>query len=192
MKRALAGVLAVALAGLIAVSANAQVPNVQVYFDSDYNETQSGCMPVNTIQDLYVVANNYNMWVLGVDCTIMYPPALFWMVDNLPLPFPNMNSIGSTPLGIGVSWALPQNGFAPLLVVVPRVLWLECDCQVGPPVNPQSIVVTGYQPLGKPNPTAVRWPDYFEVPGVGMTSLICPGAIATESKTWGEIKALYR
>jgi hypothetical protein len=191
MKKALAGVLAVALAGVIAVSANAQVPNVQVYFDPYYNHTQSDCMPPNTPATLYVVANNFNMFVLGVDFMIHYPTVLSWLGDVLPVPFPGSTSLGNSPTGIGVTWALPQNGFNPLLVLAPTVLWLGCDCMQAPPGGYQ-ILVDGYAPLGKPDPTGVRWPDYQEVPAVGMDARICPGVIATESTTWGGVKALYR
>jgi hypothetical protein len=187
MKKALAGVLAVALVGIIAVSANAQVPFVQVFFDPWYSQTQSNCMPPGTPASLYVVLENWNMFVIGVDFTIMYPPALFWTGDNLPSPS-TMAALGNSPTGIAIAWNLPQNGFAPVLALIPQVLWVNCDCQAGP----QPLVVHGYAPTAKAAPTAVRWPDYAELPGVGMTSLICPGAIATENKTWGGVKALYR
>lgn len=187
MKKALAGVLAVALAGAIAVSANAQVPNVQVYFDPAYSNTQSDCSPMGTPDQFYVVMNNWNMFVTGVDFSIAYPPATFWTGDVLPN-IATMVSLGNSPTGIAVAWNLPQNGFAPLLALITNVLWLQCDCNLGP----QTLRVNGYTPMGKVQPTAVRWPDFAEVPGVGMTSLICPGVIATDSKTWGGVKALYR
>lgn len=187
MKKALAVVLAVAMAGTMAVTASAQVPNVQVYFDPAYNNTQTNCKPSSTIDTWYVVLNNWNMFVQGVDFSIVYPPAVFWTGDVLPDPL-TMASLGNSPTGIAVTWALPQNGFEPLLALKPGVFWLNCDCNQGP----QTVRVNGYGPLGKANPTAVQWPLFNEVEGVGMTSLICPGAIATDNKTWGGVKALYR
>jgi hypothetical protein len=79
MKKALAGVLAVALAGVMAGSAIAQVPNVQVYFDPGFSETQASCPggpPGTVLANLYVVMNNWNMNVTGVDFSISYPPSL--------------------------------------------------------------------------------------------------------------------
>jgi hypothetical protein len=35
-----------------------------------------------------------------------------------------------------------------------------------------------------------RWPDIVQVPGVGMTSLIC-STLPVEQSTWGKVKALY-
>lgn len=186
MNKALAGVLAVALAGGIAVSANAQVPNVQVYFDPAYNNTQSDCKPMG-LDQFYVVLNNWNTFVQAVDFSISYPPAVIWTGDVLPN-IVTMASLGQSPTGIAIAWNLPQNGFAPLLALITNVFWGQCDCNNGP----QALRVNGYAPLGKTQPTIVQWPDLAEIPGVGMTSLICPGAIATESKTWGGVKALYR
>ena len=72
MKKALAGVLAVALAGVMAGSAIAQVPNVQVYFNPAHTETQAFCPESGpgTVSTLYVVMNNWNMNVTGVDFSI--------------------------------------------------------------------------------------------------------------------------
>lgn len=186
MKKALAGVLAVALAGAMAVSASAQVPNVQVYFDPAYSNTQTNCMPAGP-DTWYVVMNNWNMFVAGVDFSVIYPPAVFWTGDALPDPA-TMASLGNSPTGVAVAWNLPQNGFGPLLALKLNVFWGMCDCNAGP----QPVRVGGYTPFGKTEPSAVQWPLYNEVSGIGMTSLICPGAIATDNKTWGGVKALYR
>jgi hypothetical protein len=179
-------------------SAIAQVPNVQVYFDPAHTQTQANCPggapfsgpPV----ELYVVMNNWNMNVTGVDFSISYPAALSWLGDNLPDPLTSV-SIGNSPTGIAIAYAncCAQDGFQAIEVLRPLVLWGVCDC-TPPPAGPgpQPIVVGGYTPLGKVNPTGVRKEDFQEFQGVGMTSLICPGFIATEQSTWGQVKALYR
>lgn len=192
MKKALAGVLAVALAGVMAGSAIAQVPNVQVYFDPAFTQTQTDCPggpPGSVVSDWYVVMNNWNMNVTGVDFSIAYPPQVFWLSDNLPDPL-TMASIGQSPTGIAIAWAncCAQDGFQPILALIPNVLWGQCECAAGPyPVR-----VGGYTPTGKTQPSAVRKEDFQEFSGVGMTSLICPGQIATEQSTWGQVKSLYR
>jgi hypothetical protein len=192
MKKALAGVLAVALAGVMAGSAIAQVPNVQVYFDLAHTQTQASCPggapfsgpPV----ELYVVMNNWNMNITGVDFSISYPPALQWLGDNLPDPLTQV-SIGNSPTGIAIAYAncCAQDGFQAVEVLRPLVIWGVCDCDQ--PAQP--VVVGGYTPLGKTSPTGVRKEDFEEFSGVGMTSLIC-GTVATEPSTWGQVKALYR
>lgn len=193
MKRALAGVLAVVMTGVLAGSAMAQVPNIQVYFDPAHTQTQATCPggapfsgpPV----ELYVVMNNWNMNIAGVDFSISYPPSLLWLGDNLPDPDTQV-LIGNSPTGIAVAYAncCFLNGFQSVEVLRPLVLWGNCDCNQ----PPQALVVGGYTPLGKTQPSAVRKEDFQEFAGVGMTSLICPGAIATEPTTWGQVKALYR
>jgi hypothetical protein len=191
MKKALAGVLAVAVTGVMAGSAFAQVPNVQVYFDPAHTQTQSECGQQNTPKDLFVVMNNWNMNITGVDFSISYPPSLVWLTDNLPEP-DTMISIGQSPTGVAIAYAncCSQDGFQAVEVLRPLVLWGPCVCN--PNDGPQPLVVGGYTPLGKTKPTAVRKEDFQEFEGLGMTSLICPGFIATEQSTWGQVKALYR
>lgn len=189
MNKALAGVLAVALAGLVAGSAMAQVPNVQVYFDANWTQTQRDC-PDGPQPPffLYVVMNNWNMNVSAVDFSISYPPALVWIADTLDDPGTS-TLIGDSPTGVLVGWGgcCVQDGFQPILALKPFVQWGPCVCP-----GPQALVVGGYTPLGKPSPTAVRYEDFSEHAGIGMTSLICPGPIAVQSSTWGGVKALYR
>lgn len=192
MNKALAGVLAVALAGSMAGSAMAQVPNVQVYFDAYWTQTQTNCPDVPTGPfNLYVVMNNWNMNVAAVDFSIDYPPEIAWIGDQLPDPS-TMSAIGFSPTGIVVGWGgccIPD-GFSPVLALMPFVQWGPCDCL--DPSMPHKLVVGGYTPLGKPTPTAVRYEDFSEHAGLGMTSLICPGFIAVQPSTWGQVKALYR
>jgi hypothetical protein len=189
MKKALAGVLAVALIGVIAGSAMAQVPNIQVYFDPNHTQTQTTCGQAGTPATLYVVMNNWNMNVTGVDFSIAYPPSLIWAADQLPDPSTS-NSIGTSPTGIAIAYAncCFLNGFLNNEILEPIVIWGPCDCNNGP----QPLTVGGYAPLGKTQPTAIRKEDFTEFSGLGMTSLICAGAIATEPTTWGQVKALYR
>lgn len=190
MKKALAGVLAVALVGVIAGSAMAQVPNIQVYFDPGHSQAQATCGPAGTPTTLYVVMNNWNMNVTGVDFSINYSSGLIWAADNLPDPL-TQTSIGASPTGIAIAYAnccYLAAGTNPE-VLLPLVVWSPaCTC-AGPPL---AVVVGGYTPLGKTQPTAVRKEDFQEFGGLGMTSLICPGEIATEPSTWGQVKALYR
>lgn len=189
MKKALAGVLAVALVGVLAGSAMAQVPNVQVYFNAAHTETQRDCGAPGTLDSLYVVMNNWNMNVTGVDFKVQLPPALIWLGDNLPDPS-TQTKIGQSPTGVAIAYAncCYLNGYLSNDVLHVLFLWGQCDCNTGP----KSIIVGGYTPAGKTQPTAVRKEDFQEFSGVGMTSLICPGVIATEPSTWGQVKALYR
>jgi hypothetical protein len=193
MKKALAGVLAVAVAGVMAGSAIAQVANVQVYFDPAFTQTQAECPGTPPFSgppvELYVVMNNWNMNITGVDFSISYPPALLWLADTLPDPL-TQTQIGFSPTGVAIAYAncCDQNGFQAVHVLTPLVQYGVCDCLQGP----QAIVVGGYGPLGKTSPSAIRKEDFEEFSGVGMTSLICPGIVATEQSTWGQVKALYR
>jgi hypothetical protein len=205
MKKALAGVLVASLVGLMAVAATAQVPNIQTYFKANlaynsFSDTQADCQSPGTPQELYVVMNNWNMFIQAVEFSIDYPGALFVLGEDAPL---NTLVIGSSPSlgtdgpgtgGVAVAWNLPQNGFSALLALTVHSVWTSnCNCSAGP----QALVVRGYNYAnagngGNTDPVSVQWPSYAEISGVGMTSLICPGIVATEQSTWGAVKALYR
>ena len=70
MKKALVAVLGIALLCVFACFAMAQVPNVQVYFDAAHTQTQTYCGPSGNLTTLYVVMNNWNMNITGVDFSI--------------------------------------------------------------------------------------------------------------------------
>jgi hypothetical protein len=192
MKRALAGVLAIAFVGLMAAGASAQVPFFQLFFDDNsngsYGETQkTECGSPNSQQPLYLVLQNANAFVAAVDYQIAFPPALLFLNDQYPVVPGGSLNLGDSQAGNAISYGLPRNGFEPVLLVTINTLWTGvCDCGAGP----SPLVVGGYQ--GKSTPNFIRWPDYAEFSGVGMTSLLCPGPVAASEATWGGIKALYR
>lgn len=187
MKRILVAVLVVALV-VVAFSATAQVPSVQVYFDPSHTQAQAICGSPGSPVTLYVVMNNWNMNITGVDFSINYSSVLVWLADFLPDPVTQV-AIGQSPTGIAIAYAncCYLNGQQSVEVLQPLVLWGPCDCSQ----NPYAVVVGGYTPLGKTQPTAIRKEDFQQFSGVGMTSLICAD-IATEPSTWGKVKALYR
>jgi hypothetical protein len=189
MKKAPAALLAVAMAGMTATSAMAQVPSIQVYFDAAHTQTMASCGTQGTVTTLYVVMNNWNMNVTGVDFSISYPPALIWLADVLPDPSTSV-SIGQSPGGIAIAYAncCYLDGTQSIEVLWPLVLWGPCNCNYGP----SPVIVGGYAPLGKTQPTAIRKEDFQEFSGIGMTSLICASDFAVAPSTWGHVKALYR
>jgi hypothetical protein len=198
MKRALAGVLVAAIVGFSAGGASAEpVPYFQVYFDDasngSFGETQAHCGQVGMPVYLYVVARNFESWLAAVEFKIDFPDGVMYVGETLAPPAAGtMLSIGTSPTGLTVSTSLPRNGFGEPGVLITTIfaIWTgDCNCQYGP----QPIVVGAYPyPNPKNGPSGVRWPDLVELPAVGMTSLLCPGAVSTHESTWGGIKALYR
>lgn len=187
MKNVLVVVIAVAI-GLTAVHASAQIPNVSIYFDKTFTETGKNCpvAPPGTVMDsIWVVANNFNMWMNAIEYTIEYPSKVLWVGDAFP---PDRLTIGSSPSGVGVSWPLPANAFGALVIQKARFFWM-CD-QCGPTDFDRNVPWTVLPYPLQSTVRAVRWPDLVIVPGVGMTSLICPTTPVHET-TWGGIKALY-
>jgi hypothetical protein len=162
---------------------SAQIPFVQVQFDDGQTWTFE-CKEVLTFDTLRVVAQNLNMWLVGFDLQIQYPPALLFLEDLVSAPL----WLGLSSDGLAIVWQTPQNSFQPVELFRPHVVWTgSCDCQYGP----QVVNVGGWP--GNPHPKAVRWPDYTESDVLGLFSLICatpPNPI--QSTTWGRIKSLYR
>jgi hypothetical protein len=199
MKKTLVVVVAIAIA-LSASVASAQIPNVVVYFDITSTQMDAVCPPdpAGTVfTDLYVVANNFNMWVSAIEYQISLPPSLMFLGDFIG---DNQLSIGSAVTGIGISWPLPANGFEALRCQRISVIW---QCQnIGTVEDPACVLADGVTAFNDhlihvlPYPTsgkvrAIRWPDNVEVLGIGMTSVICGQTIPVEETTWGGIKALY-
>jgi hypothetical protein len=188
MKKALAVVLATLLIGVCTGGALAQVPFVQVYFDADYNDTQSPCKNPGSSSHLYVAALNLNALVSAMDYKILFPAALMY-VGETPNAGPNDPVIGNSEIGIAIAWQIFKNGYETILLSDVIVDWTgDCDCLQGP----QALRVVGYDDVYSPNPKAVAWPASNEIECVGMLSLICPGGVSTETTTWGGVKALYR
>jgi hypothetical protein len=175
--------------GASLVNAGGPIPNIQVYFTSEwgtYGQTHlQECPPDppgTVVGTLYIVAINFNMWMSAVEYQVNYPPQFIWLADNT-----GGIDIGQSPTGIATSWPLPQNAFVPYAVNTVTFIYNCQLCNSGPNI-PICVV---------PNPAAisgqvqaVRWPDGTLIPAIGMKSLICP-TIPVEETSWGQIKALY-
>jgi len=182
-RRALLTALALALTVLVIGVASAQTPYIAVYFNSGYSQEAKDCPGVGVFDTWYVAAVNFNMFLSGADFKIEYPPAVTLIADLQVWTVYQ----GTTAVGYTVGFPVPQNGFNPVLLVKPWVMWNCAVCMDPWNVNPIKVVAnpsTGF--LG-----GVDYPGYNLVPSMGLTALICPLPIATEQTTWGQIKATY-
>jgi hypothetical protein len=171
---------ACACAGAVA-TASAQVPFVQVLFDGATATPE--CKEAATFDTLDVVAYNLNMWLLAFDLAVQYPPALLFIEDLIDATL----WLGVSFDGLAIVWQTPRDAFQPVELFRVHVVWTgACDCTYGV----QPVYVNGWP--GKPNPSAVRWPDYVESDVLGLSSLICATPPAVHASSWGRIKALYR
>lgn len=164
---------------------SAQIPNVQVYFTSDYgtygHTHLDSCPDVpGGLDSLYVVASNFGMWMSAIEYKVVYPWIFTWLTDNT-----GGLDIGASPTGITSAWTFPLNAFFPVSVNKVYFLYNCQKCYEGTdiPIDVVPHPETGFV-------RAVRWPDDATVNAIGMRSLICP-TIPTEETTWGTIKALY-
>ena len=185
MNKLLITALAVVL-GFSAV-ANAQQPRVRIYFDEGLRFTSWYCpaAPIGTVaQNLYVVAEDFGIWMNAIEYRISYPPQLFWAGDNM---IGDAISIGSSPAGIGIAFPTPLKAFTKAVVQTATVIWMCDNC--GPPNLDAPVQVWGHPSTGLLR--AVEWPNLNIVIGKNSTSFICYVHPVQET-TWGRVKALYR
>jgi hypothetical protein len=197
MKKVLLVVIAVTFISMWAVSSNAQVPNVQIYFNEWWSETQGHCQGIGQPQTLYVVLQNFNCAInlaeFGIDwgvngAALFYggdvhvPFSIFLGQSWGPLPFPGDID------GVDIVYTSPLGGFVPVLAMKIMAFW-NCDtCDPGG-ANFQKITVVPHQGTGELH--VVKYITNEKIPGIGMNAHACPGDIATDEATWGKIKALY-
>ncbi len=180
--RVFSAVFALALMIVLVGAASGQTPYMAVYFDQYHTQETKDC-PGFVIDTWYVAAVNFNTFITGADFAIQYPPAVLWIADlNLP---PVV--IGNTLTGISMGWALPKNGYGVFEMCRVQVLW-NCDHCADPYLDNLVRVI--------PNPMTgflgvTDFPNFNLVPGIGLTTVICPRTIPTEDTTWGQVKALY-
>jgi hypothetical protein len=187
MKKVLAVVIAVAFIGAFAVSSNAQVPNIQIYFDDLLQATQGNCADhyIGELDELNVVMNNFNAFVSSVEFGTLFGPGPVSYVLDVHVPA-ETNHLGQSNLGVAISYTIPQNAFVPFICMKLLVAW-GCDSCDGQPVQNISVVPhpgTGFV-------RAVEFQTFRVIEAVGMTSAVCPGPVSTEESSWGQIKALY-
>jgi hypothetical protein len=172
----------------IASSASAQTPYFQVYFDAYFTETAADCPPPpvgHLLDTLYVVAHNFNAWLLSTDFSLQWSPYLTILGEEAigtPL------KLGNVQDGIAVTWPSRRNGWQPVPILQIPVVWM-CETCDGVGGTEQSKIIVGPYP-GQPNPRFKEYGTQVDMYGVGMTSLIC-SQVPVEETTWGQIKALY-
>jgi hypothetical protein len=166
-----------------AVAVSAQTPYIAVYFNSGYSQEAKDCPGAGVFDTWYVAAVNFNMFLAGADFAIQYPPAVTWIADLQEWTIFQ----GTTPTGYSVGFPFPQNGFSPIPLVKPYVMWNCAECEA-PWLNSQVKVVAN---PGTGDLAGVAYPGFGLVPAAGLTALICPLPIATEQTTWGQVKAVY-
>jgi len=195
MKSVLAVVLAVALLGLGAHSASAQVPYVQAYFSVDPYTTDADCpgaLPGTVLQDLYVVAHNFNNFLISIEYSLSLPPHLLYLgfgsTAEIAIGDPVNGIAPDFVPGVGLGWTYPQNAFAPLLISVIHTTWM-CEFCADSGFGPGAVQVMPHGQTG--SLAGVSWPAFEASLLVGMTSAVCPEPTPVEETSWGQIKALY-
>ncbi len=166
---------------------SAQTPFVAVYFETVNWSESATCpdAPPGTVaQELFIAALNFNATINAIEFQVNYPPELQFLGDTYPhvgVPF------GNTATGLQYGFTFPPDGNSAIIVAVATVIWQCRNCQGGVRNVP---ITVGPNPLtGLLRALVLGDPD-VEIPGVGLTALICAN-VPVEETTWGGIKALY-
>ena len=139
--------------------------------------------PGPILADLYVIAIGFNRFISGVQLAIEYPSHMIWLADTDTPPV----HLGDSPSGIAMAWATPLNGFEPVLLFKPRILWACTDCSE----TMGLLQVVGHPLLG--GLKATDWPNFDLVDVNGGRSWVCfTSPVSVEESTWGRIKSVYR
>ncbi len=187
MRTLITVIITLAVVAGYAPDLDAQIPIVQIYFDEDLVFTGAPCPgapPGSVFDSLYVVAEDFNMYMSAIEYRIQYPPVLFFVEDVID---PSFLVTGTSPEGIVITFPTPQDALGKLLVQKVVVIWMCDSC--GPGDINIELRVRSHPASAKVR--AVRWPDGGFVDGWGVLSLICP-SLPIHETTWGEIKALYK
>lgn len=181
----------VLLSAMVAVhTAAPQTPKVTAYYEL-YSDFPVGpnefcpVAPIGTVVDtLYVVAEQFNMWMNAIEYKIDYPAQIQPLGDII---LHGGLSIGDSQSGIAVAYPIPANAFDKLTVQKVVFLWMCDRCGIEL-TNKVFYRVSGYPSSGKIR--AVRWPDLAISEADGGWSSVC-AMVPVENSTWGKIKALY-
>jgi hypothetical protein len=179
MKKLLTIIALVAVIALGFSTAPAQVPMVQIVFDQSLTEQTHVCTP-GTQDSAFVVARNFNIWMVGIEFAIDYPASVMWPYDANG---PDL-TMGNTDIGFSGAWMSPQNAYQTL-----KICTIVYYCNSCPPDT--YIKVIPHPDTG--DIKASGYPDvYTYVYGIGWTSTFCPDVIPTDQTTWGNVKAMYQ
>lgn len=165
MKVLLSAFALVSLLCLAVGPAASQNGTITVYFDENFTQRAMDC-PGPGIGTLYVVAEGFDVFFAGMEFAIAYPPSMIWLTDVGTPPV----TIGNSPNGVSMGWALPKNGFQQVLLMKATVLWNCTDCSG---VN-QSVKVVPHPLFGQIQ--GADFPDYNLIYGTGRESVVCPYA----------------
>jgi len=198
MKTALSAFLCVSILLLAPGAAPAGTPHLSIYFDAEHTQSSSDCHGYE-IGYLYIVAEEFEVFIAGLEFAVDYPPEILWIGDYDCPPV----TIGNTPTGISMAWALPQNGFSPFQVLRAAIFW-NCEWCIRGDI-PICIIAHPFSGYVR----ATRFPDYDFVYAKGEPAWICPMCASSamcagtldgcpdlpvpiEDMSWGKIKELYR
>lgn len=148
---------------------------------------------VFTTFDVYLFVHNADAYVTAVEyqlATPTDPTHVFFAIGAVEYPDNKAVNLGDPFSGHSISYWPPLNGYTPgynLLCSFPAFLTEPCWNEGGL-VSDYLLVIGPHPDSGELRGTYSPDNEFFDI--IGLTSLLCPSEIATESSSWGAIKSL--
>ena len=108
----------------VSQDARAQVPRLTPYFNATgtWSTHCEYCDPYHPGPDypltVHFIMSDFNAWIAAVEFSVIYPATVEWLGDG---PTPPV-TFGTSPTGISMGWATPQNGFGPFVVLTASII----------------------------------------------------------------------
>jgi hypothetical protein len=146
------------------------------------------CNSPGELLEVYIYGSNINEFYTAVEYQLLLPPCLVPIAASY---YSNTQVTNGNPwTGVQQAFYPPINGFFPGLDLWASVI-VQCtgscdDCGFDQPV------VMGPHPVSNALQGTRNDSDATLFQIVGLTSILCPGAVGTEETTWGKVKALFQ
>lgn len=162
-------------------------PTVGAYFTYAPNQMYYNTAPFEPFT-AYIYGHSLGCYVNAFEFGMTLPAGI--VVTGFTVPEGSLTQ-GGLPTGLAITYWPPLNGVDPgynLLCTVDLLALPDGAC--GAIMNaPLQIVADGTSGAALPRESC--WPENNLTEVFGLTSIICPDQIATESKSWGAIKSLF-
>jgi hypothetical protein len=168
-----------------------------LYFDMKMN-AMARDVDVESFFDVYIYLCAADHYVNALEYRILAPsdPALeFIELDKVTLPENIVLEMGDPMAGHSIAFWPPLNGYYPGYNFILKMRFIShAECPMVPP-GPGP-VIWDYPLVVGPHPDSgqligATWPEAEIFPIIGLTSTLCPRAIASEKTSWGAIKSLF-
>ncbi len=163
-------------------------PTMGLYFDYWPGQMHYYPSAIGEQLDAYVCGHHASCYVSAVEFMLELPPGV--AMTTFTIPDGSMN-MGDPVSGISITYWPPLNFYIQNYHMLCQVnlLFIEFCLRYGGTMADVPIRIVDHPTGGGIYGTC--WPDNDMFDFIGLTSILCPGLIGVEDKSWGAIKSMY-